>query len=126
MKIKETIPPREFEVGFEVKNIIRDCAHIELKANEQVTFTTPHGAEYDVVRKDFGFYATPSINGRLKKFGLRTLLVCSRTQQFYILMVERGRESFFEKYLQEEKMEIIAWLDDNVDLEKIKVAMGKN
>jgi hypothetical protein len=126
MKITEIIPPREFEVGFDIKRALCDCAHIDLKKNEQVTFTTSQGAEYDVTRKDFGFYATPSVNGRLRKFGLRTVLVRNRITQYFILLVERGRESLFEQYMKEEKMDLIAWLDDDEVLEKIHVALGKN
>ena len=52
-----------------------DCGRIALAPDEQVTFTTEAGGEYDVTRKSWGFYATPSINGRLKTFGLRAALV---------------------------------------------------
>ena len=31
--------------------------------------------EYDIVKKNWGFYATPSINGRLIKFGYKTCLI---------------------------------------------------
>ena len=50
MKIQENNPPREFEVGWGPKFIMRDCAHIELASNEQVTFKTEAGGEYDVAR----------------------------------------------------------------------------
>jgi hypothetical protein len=126
MKIREIVPPREFEAGFDVKRLIRDCARIELTPDEQVTFATPQGGEYDVVRKDFGFYATPSLNGRLKRFGLRSALVRNRNAQYFVLLVEQGCEPLFEKYMKEEKMDLVAWLDDDAVLKKIRVALGKD
>ena len=65
MKFTPKNPPREFEVGFDKKGIIRDCGVLVLAADEQVTLTTEQGGEYDVTRKSWGFYATPSTNGRL-------------------------------------------------------------
>src|SRR5438105_15753607 len=75
--VKQAIndPPRAFQVGRTEKIWIRDCAHISLEPDEQVTFLTGEGAEYDVARKDWGFYATPSLNSRLARFGLRGVLV---------------------------------------------------
>ena len=73
MRFRPQDPPREFEVGYGETIVMRDCGRVELDADEQVTFTTESGAEYDVARKSWGFYATPSLNGRLTGFGLRTL-----------------------------------------------------
>ena len=112
MKIMENNPPRKFECGFDVKRQISDCAKIELENDEQVTFTTADGGEYDVARKDFGFYATPSTNARLKRFGLRAVLAQNRLSQFFVLLVEKGKERLFENYMEEEKMSIVMWLDD--------------
>ena len=44
---------------------------INLKKDQQITFVEHSKGkikEYDVVKKDWGYYATPSINKRLKKF----------------------------------------------------------
>src|SRR5881628_2648488 len=77
MKVSERNPPREFQTGRGEPIVIRDCARIRLEPDEQVTFVTPAGAEYDVARKAWGFYATPSLNGRLLNFGLRAALIRS-------------------------------------------------
>ncbi len=89
---------------------IRHCANIELEADEQVTFFTPSGAEYDVVRKSWGYYATPSLNRRLLSFGLDSALVRSSEGQLYVLLVERGKGEEFEAYLKDEGMEVVLWL----------------
>src|SRR5215472_19048446 len=93
-------PPREFIVGNCNSITIRDCGTILLAANEQVTFVTENGAEYDVARKDWGFYATPSLDGRLESCGLRGVLIRNTlTDRYFVLLVERGREDGFSAYM---------------------------
>ena len=112
-------PAREFEVGFEKKSVIRDCGSVRLAADEQVTFQTDTGGEYDVARKNWGFYATPSLNGRLSGFGLRAVLVRSRVDRFFVLLVERGREEDFNAYIDSEGLEIVTWMDTTEALSAI-------
>jgi len=111
MKMDRIDPPRTYETGFDVKRTIADCGRILLEPDEQVTFTTRDGGEYDVTRKDFGFYATPSLNGRLKRFKLRSVLVRNRIDQYFLLLVEEGKEDLFERYMREECMNIVTWMD---------------
>lgn len=111
MEVEPVMPPRAFEVGFEVKRTILDCARIRLRADEQVTFVTEDGAEYDLCRKDFGFYATPSLNGRLPRCGLRPVLVRNRDGKCFLLLVEHGRETLFDRYCTEERLAVLGWLD---------------
>lgn len=117
MKFNATDPPRVFEVGFGPKIQMKDCAHITLEADEQVTFTTESGAEYDVARKSWGFYATPSLNGRLPRFGLRGVLVKNRINQYFVMLVEQGYEGLFDRYLTDEGLAVVCWLDNDRDLE---------
>ena len=120
MKIKPTEPPRAFEVGLHSKITIKDCGRIELDANEQITFLTPTGAEYDLVRKSWGFYATPSLNGRLANSGFRAALVKSPTERYYIFLMEKGKEKDFQRYLDDEKHTVVSWLDSTPDLSKLE------
>ncbi|MDH3974313.1 MAG: class I SAM-dependent methyltransferase [Deltaproteobacteria bacterium] len=124
MKFKEISPPREFEAGFDIKRTIKDCGRIELSPNEQVTFITDSGKEYDLTRKNFGFYATPSLNRRLKQFDLRAVLVKNRLDQFFILLVEKEKENLFDKYMEEEKMELVTWMDTTEALSNLDNALG--
>ena len=58
VKIDVKDPPRRFGAkGAGLEDVLHDCAHIELEPNEQVTFKTATGAEYDVTRKSWGYYA---------------------------------------------------------------------
>jgi hypothetical protein len=112
MKIDANDPPREFEVGWGPKVTMKDCAKIALGSNEQVTFTTEAGGEYDVARKDWGFYATPSVNGRLGRFGLKAVLVRNKVGQFYVMLIEDGHQEEFDKYATEEEFTVCGFLDD--------------
>ena len=109
MKIDRLDPPRTFSV----KGItIAHTADIHLADNEMVTFKTAAGAEYDVAAKDWGFYATPSTNGRLKNHGFRTALCRNEgTGMRYVLLVDETKMDAFEAYCQEQDMVVEDWLD---------------
>ena len=86
MKFTPKIPPRSFKVGKEGKIRLNDCGRVELSPDEQVTFTTPSGTEYDVVRKEWGYYATPSLNQRLVHFHLHAALIKSPDGKYYVFL----------------------------------------
>jgi len=118
-------PPRLFQVGNSVKFNMKDCGRIELEQDEQLTFVTPAGAEYDVARKEWGFYATPSLNGRLEQFGLRAVLIRNRgTGRYFLLLVESGKEVLFDAYCQQENLAIVAWLDCTAACEALRDTLG--
>ena len=118
MEFNKKNPPRNFQVGIKKEITIKDCGTIKLNNNEQVTFLTEKLGEYDVARKSWGFYATPSMNGRLKNFGLRTALVKNKIDLYYIMIVEEGCEDEFFKYIEDESNEIITWLDTPENINK--------
>lgn len=126
MKFQPKQPPREFEVGFDKKGIIRDCGAMHLAPDEQITFVTDDGNEYDVTRKDWGFYAGPSLNGRLAGFNLRAVLLKNRIGRYFVLLVERGKEASFEKYVREEPLQIISWLDSDEALANLDAKVNDN
>lgn len=125
MKFDPKHPPRVFEVGYDVKGTIADCGRMHLSADEQITFVTEAGGEYDVTRKDWGFYATPSLNGRLAGFNLRGVLVKNRVNRFFVMLVERGREEAFEAYVKQEPLKIVAWLDSEEALVALEKAVAR-
>ena len=120
MRFVKNDPPRKYEAGFDAKVVISDCGKIELEPDEQVTFVTPTGGEYDVARKSWGFYATPSLNGRLQSFGLRAVLVKNRLNRFFIFLVEEGKEDLFQGYVKKEPLEIVCWLDCQERLDELE------
>jgi hypothetical protein len=122
MKIIELKPARQFKVGRSGQIVLNDCGRILLGNDEQVTFCTDSGHEYDVVRKSFGYYATPSINSRLARFGYSTALVKNKSGHFFVLLVEKGREDCLRQYLRSEELRLICKLNDPDDLAHIEKA----
>jgi hypothetical protein len=109
MKIKKI--NRRFVVG-EKKDIkMKHLFNIYLNPNEQVTFVSKKNREYDFVKKDWGYYATQSINSRLKKFKFLTCLVKNViTKRKFVLVVYKEKISLFKKYLKKESLKILKWL----------------
>lgn len=64
------------------------------------------------MRKDWGFYATPSLNARLPSFGLRGALIENTQGRFFVVLVERGHEPEWEAYRQVEQLTVVRWLDE--------------
>ena len=112
MKINTTNKPRIFVVGKDIKTTISHEADIELIPNEQVTFLTDSGSELDFVRKSWGYYATPSVNKRLKKFGFKTALIQNEKGNIYVCVVESLKIELFQKYCINRKQTILIWLDE--------------
>lgn len=111
MQVDKKETPRKFAVGENSDIVISHVADVTLNLNEQVTFHTSDGSEYDFVKKDWGFYATPSINRRLKSFGFRTALVQNKNGHVYIFVVEQGKDEQFDSYCKTENQTILMWLD---------------
>jgi hypothetical protein len=102
---------RKFIVGMKNDIKIKHLLNIYLKPNEQITFVSKKNREYDFVKKDWGYYATQSINARLKKFKFLTCLVENRiTKKKFILVVYKEKIILFKKYLKKESMKVIKWL----------------
>ena len=106
----EENPPRTFTVGKGIE--IKDCGDIFLGDDEQITFRA-EGAEYDVCKKSWGFYATPSLNGRLRSFNLETYLVINlESKMKYIFLVHADKKDLFTDYLKDENLQVIERMDN--------------
>ena len=107
MKIKISKKPRIFTI----KDIqIKDYGKIKLDTNEMISFITESGKEYDFVAKDWGYYMTPSINGRLKREGFKIAIVKNETGKIYIMAVEKEKKVQFKKYCSNQKQKILNWI----------------
>ena len=92
---------------------IKDYGKIHLERDEMVSFKTTSGKEFDFVSKEWGFYATPSINKRLKNEGFKTALVLNNENNIYVMVVENDKLDAFNEYLiHSQNNKIICWLDD--------------
>ena len=109
MRVDAKEPPRRFAVGDGTLHLSH-VADMSLGPDEVVTFVGDGGTEFDVVRKDWGYYATPSLNGRLPSKGLRPVL-CASADRLYLLLCETGCETAFADYLTSQGMRAVRWLD---------------
>ena len=112
MKTNTIDPPRKFPVGL-AEIDISHTADIYLQDDEMVTFMAADNSEYDIVKKNWGYYATPSLGGRLLSFGLKAAIMRNiDTRQCFVILVQRDQLNALKKYMFEERQEIVMWLDD--------------
>ena len=124
MKFIKKTPARKFLVGNSEQFYISDCGEMHLEHDEQISFKTESGAEYDVARKSWGFYATPSLNARLLNFGLNAVLVVNTlTRRYFIMLVEEGKYNDFFEYCRDESLAVVTWLNSD---EMLKGIGGNN
>lgn len=127
MRLARVQPPRAFGVGHRGQRL-HHVANAWLDDDEVLTLRTDSGTELDVTRKAWGYYATPSLNGRLAEHGLRAALCLGTPRapggadRIYLMLVERGAEPEFEAYLDAEQMQVVAWLDTD---EAVRAAAEK-
>jgi hypothetical protein len=126
MQFKENSPPRSYKTGLDKKVVIKDCGRLMLEPDEQVTFLTDSGCEYDVTRKDWGFYATPSLNVRLERFHLRAVLVRNASDRYFVMLVEKGKERLFDSYIRSEALTIVCWVDSLENLQRIEAKLSES
>jgi hypothetical protein len=118
VRFESVEPPREFGVGRRGGRL-RHVADAWLEPDEVVTLRTESGTEYDVTRKDWGWYGTPSLNRRAREHGLRAALTMGvprdgdDSPRLYLMLVEAGREGEFAEYTDAEEMKVVCWLDDD-------------
>lgn len=126
MKLSMKDTPRPFAVGKDQSITLHDMGSIQLGPDEQVTFVTEDGREYDLCRKAWGYYATPSLNDRLKRFGFKTALVKNAKGQGFIMLVEENKIDLFFEYLRNEDNFLVAWLDETFELGTSDVPVPAN
>lgn len=111
MKAKIKKKPRIFKVGKDKKIKIKDYGKILLSPDEQITLVTKDLSKHDITRKSWGFYATQSVNKRLKK-RFKTAVVINQQKKIYIMLVEKKYKKNFDKYCKEENQKVLFWLDE--------------
>ncbi|MDW3208207.1 MAG: hypothetical protein R8L07_21950 [Alphaproteobacteria bacterium] len=115
MKFDIQDPPRPFRVGAKGDIELLDCGTVRLAPDEQVTFRTDNrgATAFDVTRKEFGYYASNSLNGTLPRQGLRAALCRNDAHGLlYMLFVEKGKENQYRSYLDAEGMSHLGWMDE--------------
>ena len=64
------------------------------------------------MQKNWGFYATPSINSRLLKNNFKTALIKNEMGRYFICIVNQKKIKNFKSYLKSENQKIIKWLTE--------------
>jgi len=112
MKLNERTPPRKFLCGPKHDVEISDCGDLALEDDEMVALKFAKRSHLDIVKKDWGFYGTPSLNARLKREGFLAFLSKSHEGKFYILLAHRKKMFSFKRYLKKENHTICANLSN--------------
>lgn len=111
MHLDRLAAPRVFPVGRRALTISH-VLNVFLEANEMVTFIDSEGREYDVVAKEWGFYATPSVDRRLRDFGLRAAFVRNQGDgRGFVVLVALTMLEEWEAYMNSEGQVLVTWLD---------------
>ena len=112
MKIKKF--NRKFKPSKNSSFFITEKAKIFLENNEQITMVDKFKNEYDVVKKNWGYYATPSINKRLIKNNYHTYLVKNKINNtIFLHLVNKKKKKQFYNYLKKHKIKILKWIKQN-------------
>ena len=102
---------RIFQPNKKKRLFLNHVENINLKNNELVTFVD-NNHEYDVVKKAWGYYATPSINKRLVNNNFLTFLVKNRvTSDLFIFLVQKNKVKLFKDYIKKENIKIVLKLN---------------
>tara|TARA_B110000881_G_C18351448_1_gene401674 strand:- start:2 stop:343 length:342 start_codon:yes stop_codon:yes gene_type:complete len=110
MKILKKKKPRIFLVSKKNKIFLKDVGKIFLEDDENLTFVTKNKKNYDICKKNWGFYATPSVNKRLKKEGFSTALT-KQKNKYFIMIVDNKKKYLFNIYCKKENYKVVKWLD---------------
>ena len=123
MNVQRIEPPRKFKPRPDSILEVAHVANVSLAPGDQLSFITDSGTELDVLRTDWGYVATPSMNRRLRNHGLRAVLVRNDQDRLYLLLVEEGQESNFEEYLRSDEQTVVCWLDNDEAVQSVVDAL---
>ena len=110
MKTIKRKKPRIFLVSKRNNIFLKDVGKIILNDNENLTVTGRDKKEFEICRKDWGYYLAPSLNVRLRKQGFWTVLV-KQKKKLFLLIVNKNKQKLFKNYIKLENYKIIKWLD---------------
>ena len=109
MIVKKKI--RKFKPSPHSKIILKDCGKIFLNNDELVSFCSKNNnnSNYEITKKNWGFYATPSINKRLKNNNFETFIVVNKFKDFFIMIVYKNKKKLFLDNLKKNQLKKVPW-----------------
>tara|TARA_Y100001958_G_C20853722_1_gene295047 strand:+ start:163 stop:492 length:330 start_codon:yes stop_codon:yes gene_type:complete len=108
MKVYKRKKARKFLVSKKNNIFLKDVGKIHLQEDENLTITCKEKKDFEICRKSWGYYATPSLNFRLKRKGLKAVLV-KQNLKYFILLVDMKKKEKFKNYIKIENYKIIRW-----------------
>lgn len=112
MKIDLKYPIRTFQPKKDKALTFTDVGEIKMENDNQVSLVSGKHKSHDFAAKNWGFYVTPSINGRLKNEGFKTALVKSDSGKVFLNFVDSDKIDDFLDYCQENNKVLVEWLDE--------------
>ena len=89
----------------------KNSINLNLSQNEQITLKFSN-SKYDIAKKLWGYYVTPSFQHRCKLNRLKVAIVLSKNNnQFNFVLVNNKKKKFFKIFLKKNNYKIIHWLD---------------
>lgn len=103
MILKKT--KRSWTVGNKKDIIITEKLKIKLNDNEQVSFVgNKRKTNYEICKKNWGYYISPSIDKRLKNYGHVVYITKNKKGQVYLMAVNLKKINKFILYCKKEKL----------------------
>jgi hypothetical protein len=95
---------------------------INLLSDEQMTLSYLY-SNYDIAKKDWGFYVTPSFQDRCKKNNLLPALI-RKDKKFYFVLVNKKKINYFMIFLKIKKFKLSKWLNTNFYFKKYFIRLN--
>ena len=89
---------------------------IRLKTNEQITFYF-NRSNYDVIKKNWGLYISPSLQKRCLKAGFKAVII-SKNKNSYVAFVHKKKIKLFIDFLKKENYKLKVWIYRSVHFSK--------
>ena len=113
MEFDRKNPPRKFSPLSGIT--LLDTGRLHLSADEQITLVDDSGKCNDILRKDWGYYLTNSINANLSSQGYKVALVISNASnpsRLYLNLVDIDKLELFYDYMEKFDASLVCWLDE--------------
>jgi hypothetical protein len=96
---------RSWIVGDKKDILITEKIKIQLDDNEQVSFVEKKNmTSYEICKKNWGYYVSPSIDKRLKDYGHKMYITKNQYGQVYLMAVDLKKIKKFTLYCKKEKL----------------------
>tara|TARA_Y100000816_G_C25971445_1_gene506927 strand:- start:299 stop:640 length:342 start_codon:yes stop_codon:yes gene_type:complete len=108
MKIKKI--KRQWKVGLKNDILISEKCIIQLMNNEQISFSSKNfkNTDNEICKKKWGYYLTPSVNKRLKKYKHKVFILENSSKNFYLALVKNSNFFDFKKYCKNENLKFFS------------------